>query len=100
MHAGYYAIPATKTEISQADLEKVGKENELKGGFRYAKNLRGSVYVPPRPLRGHGPHRYFYLVVALKGKLEISTFPKDELAKEIDGKVLGWGQWVGVAERK
>jgi len=70
-HAGYYSILATKTEISQADLEKVGKQNELKGGFKYAKNLRSVVYVPPRPLRGHGPHSISILLLRWRRSWEM-----------------------------
>jgi phosphatidylethanolamine-binding protein (PEBP) family uncharacterized protein len=65
LHGAFYSIPATKTSLTQEDLEKVGKENELKGGFRYAKTITGAAYGGPRPLRGHGPHRYFYQVIAL-----------------------------------
>jgi phosphatidylethanolamine-binding protein (PEBP) family uncharacterized protein len=105
-HAIFYNIPGSKTTIAQEDIEKTGKENELKGGFRYGKNLRGTVYGGPRPLRGHGEHRYFYQVIALgealdAGKLsKIAT--KEELGREVsvEGRVLGWGEWVGVAERK
>ena len=40
--------------------------------------------------------------MALKEKLgEMSTPAKrDQLAKECEGKVVGWGEWIGVAERK
>jgi len=40
----------------------------------------------------------------LKEPLDPKTFataPKrDELAKAIEGKVAGWGEWTGVYERK
>ena len=82
----------------------MGEENELKGGFRYGKNLRGTVYSGPKPLRGHGEHRYFYFVVALKEGLDegkMGKVPaKEELVAQCEGKVLGWGEWIGVAERK
>lgn len=107
MHAGYYHIPSSKTSITQQDIERVdGKGNELKGGFKFAKNLRGTVYSGPKPLRGHGEHRYFYEVVALsailgeEGKGLSSPAKKEEILKGLEGKVLGWGEWVGVAERK
>jgi phosphatidylethanolamine-binding protein (PEBP) family uncharacterized protein len=46
--------------------------------------------------------RYFYQVVALKEKLGTMSTPakRDQLAKECEGKVVGWRKWVGVAERK
>lgn len=82
----------------------MGQGNELKGGFRYAKNLRGTVYSGPKPLKGHGEHRYFYFVVALKEGLDVGKMgkvpSKEELGSECEGKVLGWGKWIGIAERK
>jgi hypothetical protein len=44
------------------------------------------------------------MVVALKEKLDTSKMSpiakNAELAKQIEGKVLGWGEWMGVSERK
>ncbi len=101
MHAAFFGLPPTKTELKHEDLERTGTGIETKGGFSYAQNLRNKVYAGPRPLRGHGPHRYFYQVIALKeslGKLD-APVKKDTLVKSCEGKVLGWGEWVGVAER-
>ncbi len=57
-----------------------------------------------RPVLGHGPHRYHYQVVALDTSLDSSLLSKEttkeEVIEMIDGKVLGWGQWVGIYERK
>ncbi|KUJ12281.1 PEBP-like protein [Mollisia scopiformis] len=105
MHAAFYHIPPEKTSLGPEDIEKGEEGGRLRGGFKYAKNMRGNVYMPPRPLRGHGPHRYFYEVVALsesvgvEGKGLSAVAKKDELLRGVEGKVLGWGQWVGVAER-
>jgi phosphatidylethanolamine-binding protein (PEBP) family uncharacterized protein len=107
LHAAFYHIAPTRTSIANEDLEVVDKEgktkgNILKGGFKFAKNLRNVVYAPPRPLKGHGPHRYFFFVIALSEGLglEMSTpAKKDELIKACEGKVLGWGEWIGVANR-
>jgi phosphatidylethanolamine-binding protein (PEBP) family uncharacterized protein len=104
LHGSYYSIPATKTSIVPDDFLRVGEGNELKGGFKYGKNLRGTAYSGPKPLRGHGEHRYFYFVVALKAGLDegqMGKIPtKEELGRECEGKVLGWGEWIGIAERK
>jgi phosphatidylethanolamine-binding protein (PEBP) family uncharacterized protein len=105
MHAAFYSIPPTKTTLTHEDIQKVdgkGKGNELKGGFRYAKNLRSTPYSGPKPLKGHGSHRYFFQVLALKEKLGQMTVPAKmaELVSGVEGKVLGWGSWTGVAERK
>lgn len=77
----------------------------MKGGFKYAKNFRSVVYGGPKPLRGHGEHRYFYQVIAVgeaKGEeKKLSAYPKKaELLAYIEGRILGWGEWVGVAIRE
>lgn len=111
MHSAYYSIPATKTSFSHDDLvlekePEKGKKDEtglLKGGLKYAKNHRGKIWVGPRPLRGHGEHRYYFMVVALGSKLGLGGLAtKDEILKELEkeGRILGWGEWVGVATRE
>jgi phosphatidylethanolamine-binding protein (PEBP) family uncharacterized protein len=103
-----YAIPGAKTSIERSDLilAENGKPspNSLKGGFKHGANLRKTVYNGPRALKGHGPHRYYFQVVALKEPLDYSSMSavatKKELATAVKGKVAGWGEWIGVSERK
>ncbi len=106
-HGLYYSIPAATTRITNSDVRAVdpaGKEKVLKGGFKLGKNLRTTYYDGPRPVLGHGPHRYFYQLVALKEPVDFeklsATATKKELAEEIVGKVAGWGVWIGIFERK
>lgn len=106
-HGVYYAIPADTRSVDNSSLEPIGKEgaNDLIGGFKFGQNRRGTVYGGPRPVIGHGPHRYFYQVIALSEKVDQKGFAaakptREELAKAIEGKVLAWGMWVGVFERK
>ena len=111
-HGLFYAIPATVTKVTASDMElleegdKNAKDGVLlvKGGFRYVKNKRGCQYAGPRPLLGHGPHRYFYQLVALKEPVDLESLKpkvtKDGLGAAIVGKVIGWGEWVGVYEGK
>ena len=57
---------------------------------------------------GHGPHRYFFQVVGVRGvqweeeggKREAGALRRDELVEIIQGKVVGWGVWIGVFERR
>lgn len=54
----YLGIPKDVRSVATADFEpQDGQSTLLKGGFYYGKNLRGKVYVPPRPLLNHGLHR-------------------------------------------
>lgn len=110
-HGLFYAIPPTTVGVSAGDLEPLprprehGKGGKVRGGFRYTSNMRGVAYVGPKPVLGHGPHRYFYQLVALKEPLDLGRWggaapSKAQLAREIEGKVVGWGVWVGVFERK
>lgn len=104
IHGIYYGIPASATGVTDVDFEVAEGEYKLKGGFKYGKNRRGTVYIPPRPLLGHGPHRYFFTLVALSQPVDttkLSPLPTvEEMAKEIEGKVLSWGEWIGTYERK
>ena len=109
-HGLYYAIPSSMTRITASDMaldkEKSAAERKLvlKGPFCASKNIRGSHYGGPRPPFGHGPHRYFYELIALKEPLDVaklSVMPtKKQLADAIVDKVVGWGVWVGVYERE
>jgi phosphatidylethanolamine-binding protein (PEBP) family uncharacterized protein len=107
VHGIYYSIPATTTAVSPREFEVVHEEETkkvLRSGFRYGKNRRSSVYIPPRPPVGHGPHRYFFELVALKEPLDptgLSPLPtNEELSKAVKGKVAGWGLWIGIFENK
>jgi phosphatidylethanolamine-binding protein (PEBP) family uncharacterized protein len=104
IHGLYYGIPASVTGVTDVDFEVAEGDHKLQGGFKYGKNRRGTVYIPPRPLLGHGPHRYFFTLVALSRPVDtakLSPVPTvEEMAKEIEGKVLSWGEWIGVYERK
>jgi len=106
-HGLFYAIPGDKTLITHDDIsvrEVVGKEKHMKGGFRLGRNINGSVYGGPKPPLGHGVHRYHYTVVALNEPLDTSKMSasatKKEIATAIEGKMAGWGLWVGLYERK
>ncbi|QGA13004.1 hypothetical protein EYB26_000649 [Talaromyces marneffei] len=114
-HGLYYSILADRTSVFDADFEKVcppsvpgdrsiSDDFTLKGGFKYGLNRRKTIYLPPRGLLGHGPHRYFYEIVALSEpidteKLSMTGATREELVKQLEGKVIAWGEWMGVWER-
>ncbi|KAF1849000.1 PEBP-like protein [Cucurbitaria berberidis CBS 394.84] len=107
VHGIYLFIPPTVTSITNDDLKLVDDVDGVKtvqAGYRVGKNRRNAVYVLPRPPLGHGPHRYFFEVVALSECLDpgmISKVPtKDELEEAIVGKVVGWGLWEATYEQK
>jgi len=106
-HALFYSIPSQTNRVIASDIkprEGHKKESILQGGFKYGKNVRGTIYGGPRPLLNHGPHDYYYQIIALREPIDttkMSVSPtKSELARGIVGKVIGWGAWVGNFERK
>lgn len=112
-HGLFYAIPATTTAVTADDMDLIeGEDRHVKGsnalmvkaGFRCIKNVQGSHYGGPKPLLGHGPHRYFYQLVALKEPVDQKELgpkvTKDGLGAAIVGNVIGWGEWIGVYERR
>ncbi|KAJ7663849.1 phosphatidylethanolamine-binding protein [Mycena polygramma] len=103
-HGIFGGIPPSKTSVEVRDFEIEDESKALlKGGFHYGVTRRGVPYIPPRPLMDHGPHRYFYEVIALEEpldpKLLSSKATREQIADAIVGKVLGWGMWIGSYER-
>ncbi|KAI0128447.1 phosphatidylethanolamine-binding protein [Xylariales sp. AK1849] len=103
-HGIFGGIPPTKTGVTASDFGIADESKALlKGGFHYGATRRGVPYIPPRPLLNHGPHRYFFFVVALSEPLDsgllASKATREQVADAIQGKVLGWGSWVGSCER-
>ena len=111
VHGIYYNIPGNKMSLVPADLDLANVErplvsggNLLRGGFKYGANRMKSIWGGPRPVLEHGPHRYFFQVVALNSSLDAAKLgpvpTKAEIEKEIVGKVIGWGIWIGSFERR
>ncbi|OJJ58145.1 hypothetical protein ASPSYDRAFT_1029360 [Aspergillus sydowii CBS 593.65] len=105
IHGIYYRISREKTGVQYPDFQNKNDSWEphmLQGGFKYGKNRHDSVYLPPTPFFGAGPHRYFFELIALNDSIEtdnMSTLATpEEIQKQILGKVAGWGEWVGVYE--
>jgi Raf kinase inhibitor-like YbhB/YbcL family protein len=65
---------------------------------------RGSLgqigYVGPRPVRGHGPHRYIFQIFALSRNLALPEKPKlRAVMSAMSGTVLTRGKLVGTFEQ-
>jgi len=109
IHGIFFAIPPTKTHLGPEDIQLDREDGGsgakwLKGGFRLGKNIRGTIYGGPRPPVGHGEHRYFFQVVALKDKLDPAKMSgvatKSELMEQMKSHIIGYGVWIGIFERK
>lgn len=103
----YYVIPPDKTTISAKDIvkDKKGKferlmvaERGLVGGFKYG-DLKGKVWKTPKSM-----HRIHFQVIALDRTVDsgsMSEFPTiKSFYGESEGAVMGWGEWVGIYEKK
>ncbi|KAK9803337.1 hypothetical protein WJX73_005244 [Symbiochloris irregularis] len=105
-HSILYGIPASTHSLSAADLPNSGVTkaagwNGPKTPVLAGKNIYGTVYQGPRPPAQHGPHRYFYQVIALSASIRdsFSSPPSlSQVAEATQGKIVGWGEWVGVYE--
>ena len=110
VHGIYYDIPGSKTDIGPEDMVEIAGDNQnlLKGGFRYGQNVRGSVWIGPRPVISHGNHRYYFTIIGLnrasvKDDNDTGPVSKERLVASdglLAGKVLCWGQYIANFERK
>jgi phosphatidylethanolamine-binding protein (PEBP) family uncharacterized protein len=76
---------------------------ELKPDTAGLRFIPGSLghrgYAGPRPIPGHGPHRYRFLVFALDEPVAESVTKAKALVKQMAGRVLARGVLTGSYER-
>jgi Raf kinase inhibitor-like YbhB/YbcL family protein len=67
----------------------------------FGKSTTGARgYMGPRPVPGHGPHRYCFYVLALDRPAGSLRAPKlKTFLKSISGRTIGYGCLVGIYER-
>ena len=62
----------------------------------------------PKPVLGHGMHRYFFQVVGLSERMDWDEVEGEAgserlslavLKEKVQGKVVAWGVWIGTFER-
>jgi Raf kinase inhibitor-like YbhB/YbcL family protein len=70
-------------------------------GMAFGRSTAGAQgYRGPRPLPGHGPHRYIFQTLALSRRTAFSSAPKLKAFLDcISGTVIGRGMLVGTYER-
>ena len=113
-HGIFYAIPPQVHEASHDEIaahdsavpgsitDPIASSHVTQAGWKYIPTLRGTAWIGAGAPLGHGPHRYFFTVIALNEKLDFghaTQVTKHDLGDAINGKVVGWGQWVGTFER-
>jgi Raf kinase inhibitor-like YbhB/YbcL family protein len=69
--------------------------------FHFGRGSFGRIgYMGPRPVRGHGPHRYIFQIFALAETLGISEKPDFKaIMARISRPILARGRLVGTFER-
>jgi hypothetical protein len=105
----YYGIACVARKLGGEEVKAdggwdvdvgAGGGGSMEAGFRVGKNRRGTVYAGPRPVLGHRVYRYMFDVVALGEGLAgggLSAVPtKEELARAVEGKVVGCLAKVGI----
>ncbi len=70
-------------------------------GVAFGRSTAGAQgYIGPRPVPGHGPHRYIFQILALSRRTAFSSAPELKAFLDgISGTVIGRGVWVGTYER-
>jgi phosphatidylethanolamine-binding protein (PEBP) family uncharacterized protein len=86
--------------VIEPDLGGLG-EGELKPGTTGIRLVKafGNTYVGPRPIPGHGPHHYRFLVLALDQKVPDGVADHGALIPALAGHVLARGVLTGTYER-
>ncbi|MDE1147476.1 MAG: YbhB/YbcL family Raf kinase inhibitor-like protein [Azospirillaceae bacterium] len=75
---------------------------QVGNGLTLGRGLFGRIgYAGPRPVRGHGTHRYVFQLLALEHPLALPDTPslRDLLAALTPQTVLAWGTLIGTYER-
>lgn len=87
--------------LSILDADAVGvPEGGLAAGapdVTHLRTLQGRGYQGPRPIVGHGPHRYRFMVFAVEG--DIDTSSTRHAIESMVGRVVARGRLVGTYER-
>ena len=86
--------------VLEPDLGGLG-EGELKPGTTGVRLIKafGDTYVGPRPIPGHGPHHYRFLVFALDQRIPDDVADHGALLAAMAGHVVARGALTGTYER-
>jgi len=98
VHWVVYNIPATAES-----LDFLGqREDKNKNGTMQGENSYKKIgYDGPMPPKGHGIHHYHFKLYALDDTLSLKPgASKNNLVSEMQGKIIGKTELIGVYERK
>jgi Raf kinase inhibitor-like YbhB/YbcL family protein len=95
VHMIVYRIAPDQAGFAEAALTRVARD------MAFGESTTGvQGYMGPRPIPGHGPHRYFFQILALSRRTAFSSAPKLKAFLDgIRGTVIGRGILIGTYER-
>ena len=95
VHMIAYRISPDKSSVTEGALAQGARDVAFGRSTAGGQGYRG-----PRPVPGHGPHRYIFQILALSRHTAFSSAPKLKAFLDgISGTVLGWGILIGTYER-
>lgn len=99
VHWVLYKIPGNVRKLAQGIPAK--EKLQLPPNALQGINSFGNLgYGGPMPPAGHGPHRYYFRLLALGAELEVKPgLNKDEILAAAEGHVLGTAELMGRYER-
>ncbi len=97
VHVLATGIPAERTSVPEGYLTPENGQD-----IRFGRGLFGRLgYAGPRPVRGHGRHRYIFQIFALSRRLRLDGTPDyAAVTKAMTGAVLARGRLIGGYERR
>ena len=103
VHAIAYNL-GKKTELPEGAIPNKRDlvQNTSIDSFRIGRNtFWNTIYTGPGPVKGHGPHHYYFQVFALDKLLPkcLGTPNRREMIKAMTGHVLAKGCLVGMYEK-
>lgn len=94
VHLALAGIAPDVAGFAEGDLNAGSRHGDGRGSFRRVG------YAGPRPIRGHGRHRYVFQLYALSEHLRLPPgAPPKAIVTAMKGKVLARGRLTGTYER-
>lgn len=100
VHAVAYAIAPSLGALPEGRLSKPAVDAPTDSTRAGKNTFRQARYAGPRPVPGHGVHRYVFQLYALNRPLGLTKPPtRDEVLGEMEGAVIARGRLVGTYRR-
>jgi Raf kinase inhibitor-like YbhB/YbcL family protein len=98
VHWVIYNIQATATELPE-NVAKSDSPSTVAGAKQGVNDFGKVGYGGPCPPRGHGKHRYFFKLYALKTEFDLKRPTKAQLEAAMKGQILAQAELIGTYER-